>query len=48
MHLFRKATPTLFPLRPGSPYGGSAGRGEAAPFGRSEAGGPEVTAFTLD
>ncbi|MDF2597723.1 MAG: peptidase domain protein, partial [Methylobacterium brachiatum] len=48
MHLFRKATPTLFPPRPGSPYGGSAGRGEAAPFGRSEAGGPEVTAFTLD
>ncbi|MGU3536532.1 M16 family metallopeptidase [Methylobacterium sp. A54F] len=44
MHLFRKATPALFP----SPRLAAAGRAEAAPFGRSEAGGPEVTAFTLD
>ena len=45
MHLFRKATPTLFPA--GGRFA-NAGRAEAAPFGRSEAGGPEVSAFTLD
>ncbi|GBU18239.1 MULTISPECIES: pitrilysin family protein [Methylobacterium] len=42
MHLFRKAEPALFHAHPG------AGRGDAAAFGRSEAGGPEVSAFTLD
>jgi zinc protease len=44
MHLFRKDTPLFGPSR----AFGSAGRAEAAPFGRSEAGGPEVSAFALD
>ncbi|SFK51704.1 M16 family metallopeptidase [Methylorubrum salsuginis] len=44
MHLYRKATPPLGPQR-GFAH---AGRVEAAPFGRSEAGGPEVSAFALD
>ncbi|SFG44046.1 M16 family metallopeptidase [Methylobacterium gossipiicola] len=44
MHLFRKDVPLLGSGRPHA----SAGRVEAAPFGRSEAGGPDVGAFTLD
>src|SRR3954451_5875478 len=44
MHLFRKATPALFPTG----HTAHAGRLEAAPFGRSEAGGPEVSSFSLD
>ena len=44
MHLFRHGTPTLFPQGPRA----SAGRVDAAPHGRSEAGGPAVTAFSLD
>ena len=44
MHLFRKDVPLLGPTRRHA----SAGRAEAAPFGRSEAGGPDVGAFTLD
>lgn len=47
MHLFRKPEPALLTGRRPSPAE-AAGRGEAAPFGRSEAGGPEVSAFTLD
>ncbi len=46
MHLFR--TPTLLPRMRETRFGATAGRGEAAPFGRSEAGGPEVSSFTLD
>ena len=43
MHLPPKA------FRPHGPRAnGTAGRIEAAPFGRSEAGGPEVAAFSLD
>ncbi len=44
MHLFRKDTPHFGPSRGHA----SAGRADAAPFGRSEAGGPEVSAFALD
>ena len=44
MHLFRKDMPLFGPSRGHA----SAGRAEAAPFGRSEAGGPEVSAFALD
>ncbi|MET0429355.1 MAG: pitrilysin family protein [Microvirga sp.] len=44
MHLYRKANALLGPQR-GFAH---AGRVEAAPFGRSEAGGPEVTSFVLD
>ena len=44
MHLFRKDMPLFGPARGYA----SAGRAEAAPFGRSEAGGPEVSAFALD
>ena len=44
MHLYRKAITPLGPQR-GFAH---AGRVEAAPFGRSEAGGPEVSAFALD
>ena len=43
MHLYRKAHPPVGPRA-----FGQAGRIEAAPLGRSEAGGPEVTAFALD
>ncbi|GJE56510.1 MULTISPECIES: M16 family metallopeptidase [Methylobacterium] len=44
MHLYRKANALL-----GSARGfANAGRVEAAPFGRSEAGGPEVSSFVLD
>ena len=49
MHLFRKAEPALFSARgtlAATPAG--AGRAEAAHHGRSEAGGPAVSAFTLD
>jgi len=49
MHLYRK--PMTWQGRAGQrPNGGlsHAGRVEAAPFGRSEAGGPEVSAFRLD
>lgn len=48
MHLFRTGTPTLFPATRGARFGATAGRGEAAAFGGSEAGGPEVASFTLD
>jgi len=48
MHRFRTATPTLFPRMQEVRFEATAGRGEAAPFGRSEAGGPEVSSFTLD
>ncbi|GJD34337.1 M16 family metallopeptidase [Methylobacterium aerolatum] len=48
MHRFRTATPTLSPRMREARYEATAGRGEAAPFGRSEAGGPEVSSFTLD
>ncbi|CAA2138041.1 MULTISPECIES: M16 family metallopeptidase [Methylobacterium] len=44
MHLLRKDTPGFSLNR----RYGHAGRAEAAPFGRSEAGGPEVSAFALD
>lgn len=44
MHLYRKANALLGPVR-GLAH---AGRVEAAPFGRSEAGGPEVSSFVLD
>ncbi|MBY0260685.1 pitrilysin family protein [Methylobacterium sp.] len=44
MHLFRKDTPHFGPSRGHA----SAGRADAASFGRSEAGGPEVSAFALD
>ncbi len=44
MHLFRKDTPLLGSVRSHA----SAGRAEGASFGRSEAGGPEVSAFALD
>jgi len=44
MHLFRKDMPLFGPARGYA----SAGRAEAAPFGRSEAGAPEVSAFALD
>ena len=48
MHLFRTGTPTLFPTMRGGRFAATAGRGEAAAFGGSEAGGPEVSSFTLD
>ena len=48
MHLFRTGTPTLFPPMRGARFAATAGRGEAAAFGGSEAGGPEVSSFTLD
>ncbi|GJD29185.1 putative zinc protease [Methylobacterium adhaesivum] len=44
MHLFRKDVPLLGSSRRHA----SASRVEAAPLGRSEAGGPDVGAFTLD
>ncbi|MEA1831254.1 pitrilysin family protein [Methylobacterium durans] len=51
MHLFRKPKPVTALRRPSrveAPVLAHAGRLEAAPFGRSEAGGPEVSSFTLD
>ncbi len=44
MFLYRKAIAPVGPLRASA----QAGRVEAAPFGRSEAGGPDVSAFVLD
>ncbi|GJE25521.1 M16 family metallopeptidase [Methylobacterium organophilum] len=44
MYLSRKAIAPFGPVR----GHGNAGRLDAAPFGRSEAGGPEVSAFVLD
>ena len=52
MHLFRKPpiapTALRLPSRAEAPVLAHAGRLEAAPFGRSEAGGPEVSSFSLD